>query len=419
MNKDLMDIIEKKEIEIMDTMLKNATILFETSIKDMMTNSKPNYENALKSVLHIQISIELFFKAYIAKVYGFEFILRNASKNIRLHNGRQYLDNLNNSEVKTLSYKEIFEFFKEKNDGFFDVKDTGSISFYELDVEYFDNTFDKFSKIRNAIVHSGYNFTEDKIKWLKSEFTVFIIFVVYKLFKHIKKKGRKFENYYEYDEELLYETPNEIFEEFLSPETFEILKNDESYIGEIEELAMDLGNCYVCTECGRHAMVLDFKDGWSKCFYCGLFHYPGYTDCSICGGKRTVIYDVSNIEFNNNNLRGYCHNCSTHMTVYRCPECGWAYAYDGKHKPVIDGRCCKEHFVTFYNAGVLDCPLCKKKKALPYYGSDINCITKCEKCRQEMCVYICPDCGETYVYDWDIKVDITKECCKANFKEYW
>lgn len=419
MDKEIMNEIEKIEKEIIDTMLKNATILFETSIKDMMANSEPNYENALKSVLHIQISIELFFKSYIAKVYGFEYILRNASKNKRIHNGKQYLDNLNDSEIKTLSYKEIFDFFEENKDGFFDVKDKGSISFYELEVEYFTNTFDKFSKIRNAIVHLGYNFNEDELKWLKSEFTVFIIFVVYKLLKHIKKKQNKFNNYYESDEELLYETPNEIFEEFLSPETFEILKNDESYIGEIEELAMDLGNCYVCTECGKHAMVLNFQEGWSKCFYCGTLPYCGYTSCQLCQGKDTVVYDISNIEFNENNLRGYCYNCETHMTVYKCPECGCDYSYNSNNRPQFYNKCCKDNFKEFYNAGVLACPLCKKEKALPYYGSGINCLTKCKYCREDMCIYICPDCGETYVYDVDINAKIEKECCKNNFKEYW
>lgn len=419
------DEINIKEHNIMSNMLKNAIVLFEESIKDIMGKTeKVKYEDILKGILHIQISTELFFKYYIACVYGFANILTPKMQRIKDNTPSLYLMSLNKDEIKTLSYDNIFKFFMSNNDDFFYVKERGAVNFCGLEIGYFGDIFDRFNNIRNAIVHLAYNFDDKEIEWIKSEFTVFIIFVVYKILKYSSPRlwgKQEYEKFCDYEKcKELDETPIEVFKKFLSRDVINILKNDENYIAEIEELASDLGEAYQCDICGKYAKVLDIEDGWSKCFYCGELYYAGYVDCPVCKQKHVVQYDDLNIDVNHNVLPGYCSNCKKTVAVYKCPECGCAYGYDYEYVHKIDfyWDCCKKNFNTSYYGGSANCPLCNAKDKVHFYGKFSNFEAHCEECKEKMFVYVCPECGSKYPYDIDIESRINKVCCKKNFKPY-
>ena len=417
--------IEIQEKRLMDNMLKNATMLLEEAIKNIMGKDEKNKnEDMLKGILHIQISTELFFKYYIGCVYGFEDILEKKAKDIRDNNPEKYLEKLINSQIRTLSYQEIFKFFEENNDGFFEMKYYGKTWFYGLEIEEFEETFDKFNKIRNSIVHSGYRFEEEELKWIKSDFVIFVILIVYRILKHVRPNSffegeyQKFENYEEFKE--LTETPIDIFKLFLSKQVIKIMQNDEDFIMEMEDIADSISEYTAeCRVCKTQALVLDIQDGWSKCFCCGDLYFAGYADCCICKKIHTVQYDASNIEYNHNILPGYCNSCKKSMAVYKCPECDSAYTYEYLDKINFNWECCENNFNEQYYGGSLDCPICKGNDTVQFYGEFNDFQAYCDKCTEKMSVYVCPDCGNKYAYDGDFLPELLRKCCKQNFKPYW
>lgn len=115
----------------------------------------------------------------------------------------------------------------------------------------------------------------------------------------------------------------------LSPKAFHELLSNKCFEDNIVDIAMDLGECYICNKCGKEALVLDVKEsnGTFKCFYCGDFFYAAYSQCDICRSNNSVIYDDLNIEINGNVVSGYSYRCNKKSKIYKCPKCGCIYNY--------------------------------------------------------------------------------------------
>jgi hypothetical protein len=289
---------------------------------------------------------------YICKIYNFESILNSKHSKLKNSNIENYLQILKENDIKTKGFNDLISILKEKKDDFAFVLKDGHVSFFDLDIDNLEGVFKKFQYIRNTAVHLGANISDRDKEWLRSDFVIVIVFFIYTLLKAIDdfERVRKYwKGDYKPDiyEQNLDETPIEIFKRHISYDTLDLLVNNTNYIGEIEELASDLGLCYTCNDCKKEAFVLNVNDSeWNKCFYCGTLFHSGFADCPLCEGDDCVVYDISNIGSNKNVMPAYCYGCNENLKVYGCPVCGCAYSYDAD-SPIKEffGDCCSKNFI--------------------------------------------------------------------------
>ena len=347
MQNKLITSINALEESIKNNMLENALMVLNTSILEINRVRHENNE-IIMPILHMQISIELIIKNYIANAYGFESILTKKYKNIKNNSLQQYFKELQNNNITTLGFNDLKNFLEDNQDSFNYVIKDGISPFINFEYDFLEGTFDKFQKIRNNFVHLGVDLEKEDSRWLEVEFFTIVIFFISTILReleHLKKLG-KCSSYLNNGD--IFSTPMDVLKTHLSSKSFyELLKN-KCFLDNLQDLVLDYGNCYLCDKCKKEFLILDFpdSDGMSKCFCCGNLFYAGYTDCHVCKNNNSVVYDNLNIELNKNIMPGYCYNCYSKLKVYECPECNCSYSYSvGDTIKHYYSSCCKDNFV--------------------------------------------------------------------------
>lgn len=314
----------------------------------------PVEQHLMLAASNLQIAMELLLKAYICRVYGFARILTKKSSKLRSANPTAYQKELTSGQIRTLGFDELKEFLREQADTFSPVIEKGRCPCFGIPYTDLEDSFLKFQSIRNAFFHLGLELSESDARWLSIDFfsilTVFLSLLLREI-DRVEDEDAYHPSLYEDDEEEinLWSTPMDILKHHLSPQTLSLLRNDDKFMDNLCDYAMEAYDSYPyrCLSCGKKALFPDIYDGFVKCVSCGECFQAFFADCAICRTRRSVIYDGWNIDipYNKNIMPGYCYHCGAHPKVYQCPVCGRVYSYSHHAPPSsFEGTCCKKHF---------------------------------------------------------------------------
>lgn len=280
---------------IYNTVYKNAVLFLKKGIKEIIKHDNAGLKNnqAIFSCLYIQMSIELGLKSFLIKDSGIRTILLNKYEN---RTEDEIFASFNANTLQTKRFEDLKNFIK-KNYSFFD------------EAQY--NQINKLQLYRNKLVHLNLFLDDNELVILKNELIYTIVHILIPFLTEIS-----FE----------FETPSEFYQECLNKKQYKKLISFAPYVDEMEKLAKNNdGLAYECPNCFKHT----FSPISEICYCCNLkfIDAAGYVDCKQCEAKKSVIYDVLNIEDNNNSINSKCLNCGDKSYVFRCPECEFALTY--------------------------------------------------------------------------------------------
>lgn len=317
------------EHELYNTIVNNALLFLKGGATSLLVENKGTNTRdiVILSIANLQISLELAMRAFMIREKGMDSIVDQ---------GHAHKQNKSIEQLYSENNLKVNEF--EKMHRMFKGKDIDILTSEDLKI------VDKFQTYRNKIVHMCCRLDDDSLSELKEELIYYMVQIVIRLL---------YDNY----DSL---TPAEYLEDLLGIDFYMDLWNSDGYRKAIETLANERAEVVgVCPICGMP--TYDVKE--KLCYFCNSSDERfemGRTDCQMCGGKGTVIYDTLNIHNSGNHhtISGLCQCCEEHPYIFECPICGQTHWESWKNYDATtctDGHCATKNID--YNSGDITEPL--------------------------------------------------------------
>lgn len=289
------EMIEKK-------VRKNAWIFLRKAINQLVSHDDSSdnglsEEVAVVATVFIQTAFELALIAYLIECEGIHAVVNSRDGNLT---EEQLLEKFTNNELSTKSFNSLAEYASSKK--------------LYLRADDSDLVQD-FQKKRNKLVHLNFEFQTGDLYDLKYELVYFLVYLVIPILT--KEESR----------------PSEAIENYLNAEDFRKLIKFSPYAMEMKFRAKDSSSdVYKCLYCGNESLAAS-DYGNEHCFSCNqYYHHVGFSDCSRCESKNSIIYDKLNIESQpDRTLKGKCLKCDEDDLIYSCEACGEVVALEATH----------------------------------------------------------------------------------------
>ena len=266
---------------------RNAVIFIDSAI-GYINKGLDSYVNMLQAIVNLQFAMELALKSSVVSCCGIRTIL--VSKQSCLSDSEieeLYVTN----KLKIREYDEVKNFTK------------GRERLYNFERKEYQYIWRCFRNIETVYCIRHKLLMSKKDKVLKRMLYALIHILGILMSEETGIENRKF------------------MQEYLNDSQYAILLKNPIYEHELYNfLKREYGDLYICPVFMTRTMTIDYK--CTRCF--NVFsdrNCFGYVDCGYCG-EQMVIFDVANIENNNNYARGLCLNCEDDTMVYKCPKCG-------------------------------------------------------------------------------------------------
>lgn len=298
---------------IHDSMQRNAALFLRRSVEEMLRDDGDpddplSHDAATMSCTLLQLSIELFLKAAIIRGCGLPIVA-----DPRRHKDRTLAVLLVKCEKQTLhtkSFEDLKHVFR---------RSPQSERFSETDWTFID----EFQRLRNKLVHVGYEFHANDLIDLRIDTVYVISHTVASLMTDDDAR-----------------IPSEVLEPFLGAGMFKRLISYAPYVEHMTSLVRDLdGRTLRCWECDKPT----FSQVEKRCFCCchDWSVGAGFADCIFCESPKSVVFDTLNIE-EAEPINGLCLACGQAGDVVRCTECRYASEIDYSQFGRVDQMACEE-----------------------------------------------------------------------------
>lgn len=283
------------EEEKIYSIVKNNSFIFFKDFIERITAKDNDREDYISNDLivlsfsSLQISLELAMKSLMLKKLGLRSLI---DPSIIKSDSELYTD-FKSNKLKIIRFEQIKNITKKRK-----LVD-------DLDDDDFEIITD-FQKYRNGIVHFSYGFEEGDYYDLKYDIIYFVVNILIKILS--------------YEEDL---KPSEFLQYNLGEKYHNKLINYMPYISAMNKMAQIASEkVYTCIHCDNKTYSKD--DDY--CYLCNITNDSEYfINCSDCEDKRSVIYDGSNLEYNQYSGSAKCLNCDYRTEVFLCPKCELIY----------------------------------------------------------------------------------------------
>lgn len=292
-----------QQVTPVDRISFELTLRLLTTSKHLLVHSlehalsaAPDESDVLQTVINLQAALELLGKLYLVRREGWKSIVDAQFHSLT---EAEVLHAITCGSIKTIPY--------------WKVRSRASQNLYlnEIDQELLDS----FQTRRNQLMHLG---LVDPPKDILNEAIWFLVRVV---------------NQFDWKEFLPSQQQylSNSLKHVIGPKLYAKLIHETSYVGEAVDRAYELhpSSTTSCIECSNEALVVTKSDDY-LCFVCG-FEAPvgamGLIDCPSCNSKRTLAYDLLNVDCNNT-VNGRCARCEATTDVSRCNVCATDHPID-------------------------------------------------------------------------------------------
>jgi hypothetical protein len=308
------------EHTLYDSMVHNSLLFLENGVRILIQSNNENIrDKIILSCSNIQISLELAMRAFILQERGIQSIVDKKHQNSPIDELEKLF---NDRKLKVLEFEALKnqlkgqEFKKQLKDG----KMVALFAKEDMDV------IDDFQTYRNKLVHFCCHLEDDTLEDLQNRLLYYVVRIVLcLLYNNFEDKN-----------------PAEYFQQLLGFNFYNLLWNSEGYEKAIMKLVSErTNNVGTCLICNRKTYDIDEE----ICYFCNfnLEEACSRTDCLICDGHNTVVYDKLNIHNpGNHHLSNcFCQHCERQHEIFECPICKqihWTY-FDEEKWSCYDGHC--------------------------------------------------------------------------------
>ncbi|MBQ8180390.1 MAG: hypothetical protein IJ010_00200 [Ruminococcus sp.] len=286
-------LLRELQDRIYTDLFRNAVVFVNDSIAHFNRGIN-SYDNRILAVIELQMALEIAIKSCIIKDYGIRVIFEKVAPDC---SDEQLFEDYKNNRLRVREFDGLKNYLKGKRE----YSEKLSEEFVYME---------KFQNYRNKLVHFNYNFSDEQLKQLETDYIRVLVHILHVLMSSDVSD----EEYREY-----------MYEHIEMEEYKKLLSNRRFNIALYEKLEDEYSEMYFCPICSRRLVT-----PYMRCLGClgdlgitlDMNDDPsfGFVECQYCG-TNTVVYDKANIDINTT-LRGLCLRCEEDTTVYKCPKCG-------------------------------------------------------------------------------------------------
>ncbi|NVZ64804.1 hypothetical protein HX857_18540 [Pseudomonas gingeri] len=292
---------------------KNAWLFLNRAIREIVSHDDStddgfSTEVAIFSTVFIQTAFELSLVAYVVSEHGIHGV---AKKGDSKFSEEELLAKFEGNELNSKLFNELMQEAVEKH------------YFLDNDDQYL---VENFQRVRNKLVHMGYEFDAGDLYDLKYELIYFLVQLVVPILA--KEESR----------------PSEALQSNIDGDDFMRLIKFPPYAEQMHRKALNFSKyVYKCFYCGNNSLAAgDY--GNEHCYSCNQdYFHVGFADCARCDSRYSLIYDKLNIGIQSDRtLKGICMNCDEDDLVYSCGVCDSVVALEGTHYEKCHPHYCSE-----------------------------------------------------------------------------
>ena len=278
---------------------KNSWVFLGRAINQLVSHDDSSddglsEEVAVVATVFIQMAFELALIAYLIEYDGIHAVVNARDEDLT---ETQLLAKFSNNELSTKSFNALAKYASDKN-LYLRGEDSDIVQ--------------EFQRRRNKLVHLNYEFDSGDLYDLKYELVYFLVYLVIPILA--KEESR----------------PSEAIACHLDHDDFVKLIKFPPYASEMNSRAKEFSqDVYKCFYCGNESLAAS-DYGNEHCFSCNqYYHHVGFSDCSRCSSKNSIVYDKLNIESQSDRtLKGLCLKCNEDDLIYSCGTCGEVVALE-------------------------------------------------------------------------------------------
>lgn len=295
--------------KFIENLFQKAIIFLDESI-GYINRGVSKRRNMVLAIINMQISMELALKSSLANYFGLRKILIDKQAQLSDEELQQLF---NDNNLKIREYDSLKNFTK--------TPESANIEAYNFEKPQY-KYMERFQKYRNQILHSSYIFSDNESKQMEKDLIYVFIHIL-----GVLMSDRTEDEY------------RTFVHEYLNNNEYSILLKNPTYNSEFQLfLEEEYDKLYTCPYCNTKTVT-----PYKYCARCLTdFNVSSeifaFVKCGCCG-EEMVICDASNIENNNNYMRGLCLNCGEDTFVYKCPQC-----HNYVNAEIFDSHNCHEGF---------------------------------------------------------------------------